>query len=288
MSTTIQEPQVLHAVPFDEYRQMHGVNSSLLKSVMLDGAAQAIKGKEKDTQAMRDGRAVHIAALEPEKYSEQYARFDDTELLGSCVTDDGKEAKNPRATKQYKAAVTQFQLENMGKEILPAIDYDILQYCGTLAQRHIPDDTYKELTITWARPSLVHPTEIACKARLDAVDFANRTIYDIKTTGDTSRILIDMFNLKYHTQMTWYLEAVQLIYPGDWKAVVVVVQTDGTDSVPITMDELAISMGERENNNAIRDWELTLNGMIPGSRWDNLPKDFKAKPPAWYKPYGTY
>lgn len=295
-------------MPFEEYKAMSGVNASLLKDVMDRGAAKALAGKpERDSDALAAGTAIHVASLEPESFSLLHARFEDEEIKKKCVTKDGSLAKNPKLTSEYKAAYKKCEDDNPGKRVLSANEYDIYLHCGRLARRHIPAATKNEITVTWTRHALIwdEPAReqkkagidrlneeyvpVECKGRLDAVDFDMFVLYDLKTTGDTKRIRSDAYDLRYHCQLAWYLEGLQVHYPGPWRVELVVVQQDGTDAQSFPILPCRLDMGLEEFDRALSALECTRRGKRGlESKWAYKPDNMPLEPLPYYKPYGVY
>ena len=178
----------------DEYSALPGVNFSTLKYMDKSPAhyLYALKNPKADTAAMRLGRAVHMAILEPERFELEAARYD-----------------GDRRGKAW----TEFQAAHEGLEILRADEYD---ECLSMSRavRGNPSanllltnliDT--EAPIQWTHQGL--EGAIACKGRLDGVSIVDgRTIVDIKTTRDASlegfcRL---SFAARYHAQAAMYCD----------------------------------------------------------------------------------
>lgn len=173
------------------YEDIKALNWSTLKHLAVSPKMLKFREKQppKDTDALALGRAIHVALLEPEKWS-AFVR----------EPDFGDQRK-----KENKAAKLAFELANAGATIIPADDYDMAIRCAEEIREHKEAMSLlvggrHEHTIQWVDQD----TGIRCKARLD--NLRTNDLSDIKSTRHQTprKFLLDGTNLLYYGQMSWY------------------------------------------------------------------------------------
>lgn len=140
--------------------------------------------KKEETPALKLGTAIHAAILEPAEFAANYAFLNDAEIVAEIG------GGNPRLTTKYKAWKAEFELNNLGKIILSAADY---QACEAMRTAVLAHPTAAKLL---AAPGLTEQTFLfvepisgaMCKARPDKVSVIDAVTYliDIKSTEDAS------------------------------------------------------------------------------------------------------
>lgn len=158
----------------------------------------ALLEPRKDTAALKNGRANHIAVFEPELFARSVA-----------VWDGGR-----RASKAWDA----FCVANTGKDILTKDEYDLLIGMQRAIRQHPDASKYlrngrPEVSILWTHkpdPFLNLPA-MPCKSRLDYL--APEWIVDLKTCRDASPAAFgrSAFNFEYHAQAAYYVDAVEAV-----------------------------------------------------------------------------
>ena len=170
-----KQPYVRYDMPREEYDRLDRVNWSRLKNILRSPAhyRHGLLEARPDTDALKRGRAVHLAVLEPERFPVE------------CVVWHG----GRRAGKEWE----RFVEEHADREILTEAEYEL---CLSLnaAVRASPDAARylaggrSEVTVTWeaSAPPLGEDAgwRFACKGRLDSV--SPLAIVDLKTTKDAS------------------------------------------------------------------------------------------------------
>ncbi|MHC4616321.1 MAG: PD-(D/E)XK nuclease-like domain-containing protein [Planctomycetota bacterium] len=190
-------------ISFSEYQADEGLNASVIKQgrISMKHMHEAIHGSAKrDTPAMKMGRLMHSAILEPDSFFKSVAIW------------DGK-----RSGKEFN----DFVLERKTHNIITSQEADKLERCrdsvyANAHAKHLITTTQHEQSIFWEGDTVKR-----CKARLDGV--AERPgVLELKTTG---KIGPDEFartahNMAYLVQFGWYALAANLIYPnGGWPPV---------------------------------------------------------------------
>ena len=174
---------------FAAYQAIPAVNWSSLR--LLDESGVAYQhGKthpREDTAAMRVGRAVHCAVLEPELFKTAYV-----------VWEGGA-----RRGKDW----AEFAIANADREILTESEMDEVAYMRD--EVHANPDTRKlleqksgrsEITAIWRDTA----TGARCKGRIDRLN--RNTFVDLKTTRSIDARLFgsQAYSMLYHGQMAFY------------------------------------------------------------------------------------
>ena len=176
---------VTNGVPFEGYAAIDAVNWSTLKEMAKSGAhyRHRLTTPRKDTPAMRFGRAVHCAVLEPDRFPLE------------CVIWDGDRRGN---------AWKEFAEVNSGRTILKFDEYETCLAVRDAVWSHPAAapmlDGPSEIVLEWTDPD----TGLACKARLDKVYEGGPA--DLKTTKTTDPREFERTsgNLLYHAQLSFY------------------------------------------------------------------------------------
>lgn len=178
-------------VDWRAYEKIEAVNFSTLKDLRRSAAhyRHSLLHPREDTDAMRMGRCIHAATLEPDRFQSR------------CALWTGLK----RAGKKWE----KFCDDNGGREILRKAEWDQCLAVQRAVRSHpAAADLLKsgraEVTIEWADSE----TGIKCKAR---IDYLADAISDLKTCKDASPVTFGRtaWRLAYHTQAAWYQEAVR-------------------------------------------------------------------------------
>ena len=198
-------------IPDAEYRAAPGLSYSELCHLMRSPAhlQEYRRNPPERTKAMALGAALHIKLLEPDRFTEEYVCFDDTEFVESLRQ---RGNKNPRATNDYKDFKQQFELVTEGKEILTAEEYQQISNMAASALEHpaaggllrLPGNV--EMSLYWKDAE----SGVDMKARLDKYISSGR-IVDIKTTDNASADFFQrsIWNYNYYLQAAVYSTGVK-------------------------------------------------------------------------------
>lgn len=152
---------------------------------------------EKDTDAMRQGRAGHVYTLERERFAKEWIVWDKGDRRGN-------------AWKDFKA-----EAEANGQEILTATQYENVVAIAesALSNKHARpylEHGCAEVTLLWTHeePANGEPGfKLDCKGRIDFA--ATRSaILDLKTTRDAAPepFFRQCWNLDYYAQAAYYVD----------------------------------------------------------------------------------
>jgi len=217
---------IVQGMPFEDYSGEEGLNASALsrgvKSMLH--MHHSIHEEIKDTPAMRWGRIIHGAILEPEVFADK------------CVTYGGK----TRRGKEWEA----FKADNEGKEILTASEGADLAALAqsVLRNKEVTDlltECQREVSIFWSGEYG------KAKGRLDAYN-PDVCIVDLKTTGDVtpSAFTNVAARLGYHLRLAWYRTGIEVLTGNRLPVYVIVVeQKPPYDSYVMEYDQTALGVG---------------------------------------------
>jgi len=182
----------------EEYRSDPGVNKSTLWEIRKSPAHYkwVLEHPTEDTPALKFGRAVHMAVLQPEEFRRSYA-----------VVPEGID----RRTKEGKAAWAAFLADHEGQEYLTQDEFEQLNEISMSVQREagwLLEGCDTEVPLFWDDLW----TGIRCKGRVDAMkELPDRLVMiDLKTTRDasTEAFARAAVNMGYHVQAAHYMTGV--------------------------------------------------------------------------------
>lgn len=222
------------AISFEEYAKNPRLNHSTLESyrkTAAHGRYYELNGIE-ETAALKFGRCVHTAILEPSEYPSRVAV--------SPVVD--------RRTKEGKALWERFTSVNSHLEIITAEDNEAIEKIQEAVwskdkAREFLVDALKEFSIYFRWE------EVDCKARLDAYHESGVAL-DIKTTLDASAesFARDIAARGYHRKAAFYLDALEAANLQANRFLFIAVEKSAPYGVAIyELDNDAIEQGRREN-----------------------------------------
>jgi hypothetical protein len=187
---------------FADYQAIEAINWSRLKWLSRSPAhyLHNLLNPGGDTAALKRGRAVHIAALEPERFGSLYSVW-------------GGDRRQGKEWDRFEAATAA-----EGKEVLTSKEYETAKALAiavrgdAVAARYVTGArTEQVVRWTYKRADLdgVPGYEMACKARLDAV--GEMGAVDLKTArdGSPSAFAREVLRLEYHVQAAWYVDGVK-------------------------------------------------------------------------------
>lgn len=258
---------------FNAYCQILAVNWSTLKAVGVSPlaylhAVTAKRGRDDDTDPMKEGRAVHTKVLEPHLWN----------AMGGERFTFYSERRQGKVWDSFKATYPDYT-------ILSRAGWDRAEAMAEAVMRHPVARSYlvggeSERTITWTDPA----TGLACKARADKLH--RRAIVDLKTTIDLSpRFLSTMFRYGYVSQVGGMYRrgalAAGLIDP-DAESVIIAVQSRAPYDVGVfVLDEDAIVYADETVSELLgKVRECTDSGVWPG----RFPAAVPLTPPPWVYP----
>jgi len=163
------------------YLGKNALSCSLLKTFMKSPKQylEARLGATEETQALRDGRLLHLAVLEPEKF----------ENLNTVEV----KSKN---TKAYKAAVEEYGTVYTSKEIDTALALAEVIHNNNKAAEYLEDAHFEVPAV-----AMIENTPFRAKADI----LKGNQIIDVKTTMDIKKFKYSAYKYGYDLQAYLYL-----------------------------------------------------------------------------------
>jgi len=189
-----------------EYRQHPGVNKSTLWELRKSPAhyKYVLENPTPDTPALKMGRAIHMAILQPDEFNKQYTLIPDID----------------RRTKSGKEMYELFLRQNGMKELITKDDYDEIigmyeSVWNDPAASQLLYGCEYETPLFWTDDA----TGIECKCRLDAhkQDGKNAIIIDLKSCTDasTNAFMKDAIRYGYDVQSAHYIRGCKANFDVD-------------------------------------------------------------------------
>ncbi len=184
---------IVHNLPFEEYRQLPGLNQSTLKQWLSTASKQ--NDTYKNLQAMQFGSAGHCLLLEEEKFEELYV------CAPNGLRQRGKLGKERWA---------EFSEQHSRKTVLKANEWERLQNIRRVFQIHpqikkLWASGKAEVSLFWQDPEFC----LDCKARLDWFDPDSGIIVDLKFTNNVGKAGVQKPIQDYYAvQAAWYSRGV--------------------------------------------------------------------------------
>jgi hypothetical protein len=232
------KPDGLHQLQREDYDSLQDrINLSTLRLMARSPAhyRHALLEPRADTDAMKLGRATHLAVLEPERFR------------GSVAVWDG----GRRAGKDYEA----FVAKNQDRELLTEAEFAECTALQAAVRSHPIASQYLgggkgEVTILWTAESGdrgVNSYRIPCRGRIDFD--SGSVIVDLKTTRDASEEAFkrQAWNLKYFVQAAWYCDAYEKATGVRKGYALIAIEKDGPREVVVYRPtERSLALGRAE------------------------------------------
>lgn len=225
MSAQLQEPagRILLREPAEAYhaRRLDEVNNSGMK--VLDTRSPAHfrhwveePDAQRETPALRFGKALHSAVLEPDSFARIYCVLPwDAPDRPTRAMLEAKGKRSPNSEARI-AWWSQWDADHPGSIVLAASDYDRIQRMAESARRHpiaagMIEGGHREVTLRWSEPVELEDGTIVwldCKARVDLWQPDLRFFMDLKSTDDASPegFARSVTSYRYHVQHCHYVE----------------------------------------------------------------------------------
>lgn len=242
---------------FEDYQnKVEGLNQSklgALKSCPLK-FKWVLENERGDSDAMRLGRAIHTAVLEPDLFN----------CLFFSLPPD-----LDRRTSKGKELYAELVAANEDKTILKAEEFSKALEIATAVRSntHVTtmlEGAHVELSCDWVDPA----TEVQCKARIDAYNEQMSLVIDLKTTLDASRSGFPrkLFSYGYHRQAAWYLDALRANGEPAQHFVFIAVEKDPPYCVGLyRLSDETIRLSRAENDALLRRYaECMRTNSWPG------------------------
>jgi len=179
------KPGIYDGIPLHEYLKIDALASSTLTRFHESPAHSQVPTIE--TDAMRLGSAFHALVLEPEKFRKEYGVA-------------------PTGIRRGSKAWAEAELDNAGKNVLKAEDYDKIKSMAEAVNRSktargLLRGGVMERTLIWRDKR----TDLLCKGRMDC--HQGNLIIDLKSAKDASEYGFQgaIGSYLYHWQAWFYL-----------------------------------------------------------------------------------
>lgn len=249
MTATVHE-----GISFDAYCALPGETSTGLRRLIRSPLEYVWwRDHEKpDTDAMRTGRAVHTAVLEPHRFATDY------------VTWDG----GTRRGKDWDAF--RLQHEPFGRTILTETQRDTAVAIAKAVRSHpiagalLAEPGKPEVSITWTHER----TGIPLKAR---IDWWCTSVVDLKSTRDVEPRLFagQVARLGYHAQLALYTGALASIGVSAPAKIIAVQNVEPFDCCVYALPDDVILVGEQAYERALD----TLATCRAAGVWPGIARD---------------
>jgi len=254
-------------VNFTDYSDLGGVNYSTLKEMAKSPLhyQHRLTTPRTDSAAMRLGRAVHMATLEPDAFPLHWTLY------------DGRRAGNVWA---------EFAAVNADKGILTVDEYETVLAIRDAVHRHkvarrLLRYGKSEVTLRWVDPV----TRVKCKARLDHL--RGDALTDLKSTKDIDNRTFGRLaaNMGYAGQLAFY--RLGLLATGHDLAPVRIIAVESVaphDVAVFTVDEDVLEVGVME----VRKLLHQVKTCRSRRRWPGrYPDEESLQYPEWALPAGS-
>jgi exodeoxyribonuclease VIII len=223
----------------------------------------AVDVPREDTPAMRLGRAVHCAVLEPQLFAERYAV---------------RPAGIDRRTKEGKAAWEAFLAEVGQREILDGDEHDKARRIGAAVRSHEAAAKLLEQGVAEQALSWTHEGR-ECSGRADWI--GGDYVLDLKTTSKFGRAFpSEVARRHYHAQLAWYIYgATESGMVGIERGIIIAVDSAAPHDVAVyELSADALWAGEQ----AWRSWMQRLAACEAEGQWPGQSPGLEVlELPAW-------
>jgi len=180
-----------------EYFSLDRISASDIRLFTLSQTPahyKAAKEKMKTSDLMIFGTLVHVLAMQPDKFEENYI----------VISDDTRRTQKLKNDAGDKTLIKQSELEAAKKCVEHLHE--------NRSASKLFENTFFEQVILFNEP--FYGAE--CKAKIDGINLEKNFIFDIKTTNDISNegFYKNIFNSNYIFQAAFYKLAAELSYPN--------------------------------------------------------------------------
>lgn len=182
---------------WEDYRALDAINASTLKH-MAKTARHCYEyehSPQEETKALRVGKAVHTAVLEPERYACDY-------IIADCLSRAAKLFKDLAASNHDKVIITKTEAD-----MISGMVNSLKENGHSEAMKLLEVDSYNELSGVWTHKE----TGMLCKGRTDRYvndQHGQPIIIDFKTTADASTEVFSksIYSYGYALSAAFYLD----------------------------------------------------------------------------------
>lgn len=246
----------------------------------LHAVYRYLRGEDLSSDAVRESWLCHIKALEPEVWQSK-VKIPPPDLVEGITTVDGKEPKNPRATREYKERLFDWEARQSNSIVITDAE----------------DRAVDEIVSAYMRSECFHmptQTEVAIYYEIDGIPFKSKLdgiieedfwtdVIDLKFLRTTKGLASTVFRYGYHIQMALYLEAVRQVGMGSGSAIIVAVDKTTRherDVVCTRVSPEALELGMEE----ARYWAKRIAECMQTGHWPGNEAPAELEVPSWYRP----
>lgn len=260
-------------VDIEVYHKEEGISSTGV-SLLLDCPARyyhkyhVTQPEAKEQKEFSVGRALHMYALEPDKFAMHF----------ECMTEEVD-----LRTKQGRELYAETKAKAEGKHILRVEDTQKVVNMGNAIRKH---PIWGKVGAGKAEQSVYWDDPIFGTRLRSRPDFFNdNVIVDIKTTESVKRFSQSIYSYGYHRQGAMQIDALHAIYGNDRPFILLVVEkTDPYLTACFTLDDLYIGQGRRDYQDAC----LTYNECVQTGVWPGYDTDVQMiRMPKWLAEKGA-
>ena len=292
------EPGIYPGVAADVYFAWDCASRSRLEKLRRS-PAHMIAGDDKETDAMRFGRACHMAILEPEIFGVRYA----AKKQCSAFTGNNERCKSQGSVLLESGDVVckthlREQPINLTTELMGVEEYGACQQmrarvAGKMrASGLIAGHGEFELSIVWDEAVVIDvdglkvTVPVRCKARIDRFTaVGDGTIVDLKTTQDASRASFTkaIWDYSYHVQGGMYMRGARAVkLPAQHYVIMAVEKNAPWEAGVFRLTEGALDAGEQLSVALLRKYaHCQHTGVWPG--YADVVEDISLPDWAWRK-----
>jgi hypothetical protein len=261
-----------------DYDNLEGVNWSKLKHFKdsIKRGVFMMENERKDTAAMRFGRALHVAVLEPKKFNYEF-------IIGRGPKHEKGKYKGQEFGSDTKTFKEWLSKQPKNKEYLNTNEYNQVKKLYEVINSHqevkflLEQSELKECALTWVDPE----TGIKCKCLIDFGSSVNCLLGDLKSISKEltyDNLSKEIFQHDYYGQFSFYnTGAIQNgLNPLSFK--VIWIQTnDENDCAVSNVGEQTMHYGKMLYEKCLANYQKSLNGEKSGFH----KKEFDLDVPYW-------
>jgi exodeoxyribonuclease VIII len=260
---------IVRDLPYPDYAKREGVNATALEAgrVSMRHMHHAMTQSRPDTPAMRMGRLIHAAILEPERFSANAWAY--AGRKHGAKWDEACDGHDP----DWCVSVEQ----------LSGLVHIAARVNGDKHAQELLDGTEREVSAFWNSPRYGF-----CKARFDAVRVKGSGCGQIVDIKSTARVSPNAFsrtaaNLGYHVKLGWYQIASEAVFGVQFPAVhiICIEQGEPHDCVVYRVPQPVLDHGREIAEDVAMQYKVaSVRGEYPGVSDEIETLDF----PVWAMP----
>jgi hypothetical protein len=252
----------LHKISFSEYMAIDACSSHRLGLLSKSPAhlKHEINTPREETQALKIGKAIHAAILEPSEFVNHFVQM----------------PKLDARTKEGKAKRDDFLAIHSRSTILSEDEYRQVMNIGVAVRSHkivsnlLNTTTHTEISGFFKDKE----TGIECKMRADAICAKHGLIWDIKSTDDASPTSFEssIFKFGYHRQAAFYLNGANALGLNIKHFLIVAAEKTAPFACAVyRLSDEAIELGREENAVLITKYARC----VEANEWPSYPEIIK-------------